>query len=80
MERAERWIFLMVLLFITLLVPTFGDNIIGILTFAGLDITLTGFSIGYMVLTGLCVITVIQRFVYASIQLKKSDPVQEISK
>ncbi|MBY9001572.1 MAG: CDP-alcohol phosphatidyltransferase family protein [Candidatus Heimdallarchaeota archaeon] len=80
MERAERWIILMVLMFIALLVPAFGDNVIGTLSIASLDITLTGFSIGYMVLTGLCVITVIQRFVYASIQLKKAEPVQESTK
>ena len=80
MERAERWIVLMVLMFVTLLVPSFGNNVLGVFYVASLEITLTGFSIGYMVLTGFCVITVIQRFVYASIQLKKSEPTQEIVK
>ena len=80
MERAERWIVLMVLMFVALLVPAFGDNVIGTFSIVGLDITSTGFSIGYMILTGLCVITVIQRFVYASVQLKKGEPIQEIGK
>ena len=79
MERAERWLVLMVLMFVYLLVPSFRLQV-GNLAIASLGFDITGFSIGYMVLTGLCVITVIQRFVYVSIQLKKGEPVQEISK
>ncbi|MHA1201526.1 MAG: CDP-alcohol phosphatidyltransferase family protein [Candidatus Heimdallarchaeaceae archaeon] len=83
MERAERWLVLMVLMFVILLVPSFGLQV-GTLAFnielIGLHFPITGFSIGYMVLTALCVITVIQRFVYVSIQLKNSEPVQEIHK
>ncbi len=79
MERAERWLVLMVLMFVYLLVPTFREQV-GNLAIASLGFEITGFSIGYMALTGLCVITVIQRFVYVSVQLKKSEPIQEISK
>ncbi|MHA1345498.1 MAG: CDP-alcohol phosphatidyltransferase family protein [Candidatus Heimdallarchaeaceae archaeon] len=83
MERAERWLVLMVLMFVILLVPSFGLPIgtlaieIEVISFY---FPITGFSIGYMVLTGLCVITVIQRFVYVSVQLKKSEPVRERGK
>lgn len=74
MERAERWMILMVLMFVYLLVPTFRDPIPG-LVIGGFAVT--SFSIGYMVLTALCVITVIQRFIYASIQLTKGEAAQE---
>ncbi len=83
MERAERWIVLMVLMFVVLLEPSFGvpiTNLVINIPWLGLYFPLTGFAIGYMVLTGLSVITVIQRFVYVSVQLKKSDPVQKVSK
>ncbi|MCG3223602.1 MAG: CDP-alcohol phosphatidyltransferase family protein [Candidatus Heimdallarchaeota archaeon] len=83
MERAERWLVLMVLMFVVLLVPSFGfqvGNLAINIELIGLHFAITGFSIGYMVLTALCVITVIQRFVYVSIQLKNSEPVQEINK
>ncbi|MCK5141006.1 MAG: CDP-alcohol phosphatidyltransferase family protein [Candidatus Heimdallarchaeota archaeon] len=83
MERAERWLVLMVLMFVVLLVPSFGlqvGNLAINIEVIGLHFAITGFSIGYMVLTALCVLTVIQRFVYVSVQLKKSEPVQEISK
>ncbi len=80
MERAERWLVLMVLMFVVLLVPSFGLQV-GTLAInielIGLHFAITGFSIGYMVLTALCVITVIQRFVYVSIQLKNSEPAKE---
>jgi len=80
MERAERWLGLIVLLFISLLVPapegaTLGAFVTPIYYIAGEGISY--FSIGYMVLTGLCVITVIQRFIYASIQLTKAEQVKE---
>jgi archaetidylinositol phosphate synthase len=83
MERAERWLVLMVLMFVVLLVPSFGlqvGNLAINIELIGLHFAITGFSIGYMVLTALCVITVIQRFVYVSIQLKNSEPVKEINK
>ncbi len=74
MERAERWLGLIILIFISLLVPNQGF-VAPIYYIAGEGISY--FSIGYMVLTGLCVITVIQRFIYASIQLTKSEEVEE---
>jgi phosphatidylglycerophosphate synthase len=74
MERAERWLGLIILIFISLLVPNQGF-IAPIYYLAGEGISY--FSIGYMILTGLCVITVIQRFIYASIQLTKSEQVEE---
>ncbi len=83
MERAERWLVLMVLMFVILLVPSFGlqvGNLAINIELIGLHFAITGFSIGYMVLTGLCVLTVVQRFIYVSVQLKESEPVQEISK
>ena len=81
MERAERWLGLMVLLFVSLLVPNQAFvtpiyTISGIEGFEGISY----FSIGYMILTGLCVITVIQRFIYVSIQLTKAEAVQETQK
>ncbi|MCG3220661.1 MAG: CDP-alcohol phosphatidyltransferase family protein [Candidatus Heimdallarchaeota archaeon] len=81
MERAERWLGLMVLLFVSLLVPNQAFinplyTIQGIEGFEGISY----FSIGYMILTGLCVITVIQRFIYVSIQLTKAETVQDSQK
>ncbi|MHA2357648.1 MAG: CDP-alcohol phosphatidyltransferase family protein [Candidatus Heimdallarchaeaceae archaeon] len=81
MERAERWLGLMVLLFISLLVPDgrFIEPLffpVGIEGFEGISY----FSIGYMVLTGLCVVTVIQRFIHVSIQLTKAESTQEAQK
>ncbi|MHA1668174.1 MAG: CDP-alcohol phosphatidyltransferase family protein [Candidatus Heimdallarchaeaceae archaeon] len=80
MERAERWLSLMILLFVALLVPDFGF-VTPVYTLWGTPISY--FSIGYMILTALCVITVIQRFVYVSVQLTrltKTEPVEEIHK
>ena len=74
MERGERWLGIIILIFISLLVPNQGF-VTPIYYLAGEGISY--FSIGYMVLTGLCVITVIQRFIYASIQLTKSEEVEE---
>ncbi len=70
MERAERLICLTLLLFIALLVPNEGFLIGRYVLF---NEAISYFSIGYMVLTGLCVITVIQRFIYVSIQLTKAE-------
>ncbi|MFW9852569.1 MAG: CDP-alcohol phosphatidyltransferase family protein [Candidatus Thorarchaeota archaeon] len=74
MERGERWLGIIILIFISLLVPNQGF-VNPIYYIAGEGISY--FSIGYMVLTGLCVITVIQRFIYASIQLTKSEEIEE---
>ena len=81
MERGERWIGLMILMFISLLWPNQGfitpiyypPFLAGIDGFDGISY----FSIGYIILTGLCVITVIQRFIYVAIQLTKSEAVPE---
>ena len=81
MERGERWIGLMILMFIALLWPNqgfitsiyFPPFLMGIEGFDGISY----FSIGYMILTGLCVITVIQRFIYVAVQLTKSEAVPE---
>ncbi len=68
MERGERLIFLLILLIIPLFVPSFKDTpffSIGNFTHG------TYFTIGYMILTALSVLTVLQRFIYGSIQLSK---------
>ncbi|MHA1399345.1 MAG: CDP-alcohol phosphatidyltransferase family protein [Candidatus Heimdallarchaeaceae archaeon] len=70
MERSERLLFLFILMVISLFIPSFKDDpffTIGTFTHG------TYFTIGYMILTGLCVITVIQRFVYGSIQISKHE-------
>ena len=75
MERGERWLGIIILIFISLLVPNQSFTTRELFIIAGEKIY--PFSIGYMVLTGLCVITVIQRFIYASIQLTKAEAVEE---
>ncbi|MHA1116580.1 MAG: CDP-alcohol phosphatidyltransferase family protein [Candidatus Heimdallarchaeaceae archaeon] len=70
MERSERLLFLFFLMVISLFIPSFKDNpffTIGNFSHG------TYFYIGYMILTGLCVITVIQRFIYGTIQLSKAE-------
>ncbi|NHK30523.1 MAG: CDP-alcohol phosphatidyltransferase family protein [Asgard group archaeon] len=67
MERTERLFFVGVLMIVALAAPNFKNQ--AILT-AGI-ITVTGFSIGYMVITFLCVITVLHRFIYCLIQFRK---------
>ncbi|MHA1955274.1 MAG: CDP-alcohol phosphatidyltransferase family protein [Candidatus Heimdallarchaeaceae archaeon] len=81
MERAERWLGLMVLLFVSLMVPNqaFINPIYTIQGIEGFE-GISYFSIGYMILTGLCVITVIQRFIYVSIQLTKAEAVRDSQK
>ena len=77
MERAERWMVLMVLLFVAVIVP----NQAFIKTrwlIAGGEVPISYFSLGYMILTALCVLTVLQRFIYVSIQLKKAESSQEV--
>ena len=84
-ERAERWMLLMVLLFVSVIVPNKGfiggllGNPIGyyITIFNGTYL-ITYFTIGYMILTALSVITVLQRFIYVSIQLNKAEPSQKV--
>lgn len=80
MERAERWLGLMILLFISVLV---GDSFTVArffpVSFEGFE-GISYFSIGYMILTGLCIVTVIQRFIYVSIQLTKAEATQEAQK
>ena len=75
MERGERWVGLIILIFISLLVPNHSFTERVLFEIAGENIY--PFSIGYMILTGLCVITVIQRFIYASIQLTKAEEIEE---
>lgn len=75
MERAERWMVLMVLLFVAVIVPN-QAFITERWLIAGEPISY--FSLGYMILTALCVLTVLQRFIYVSIQLKKAEPSQEV--
>ncbi len=71
MERAERLLFLMLLVFLHLLIPEFHQPFFQI---SWIGFTQGSyFSIGYMILTSLSVITVIQRFVYGSIQLKEPE-------
>ncbi|MHA1417311.1 MAG: CDP-alcohol phosphatidyltransferase family protein [Candidatus Heimdallarchaeaceae archaeon] len=63
-------LFLFFLMVISLFIPSFKDNpffTIGNFSHG------TYFYIGYMILTGLCVITVIQRFIYGTIQLSKAE-------
>lgn len=77
MERGERIMLLMILMFVGILVPNFGFTRPppgGIMEAWGLSY----FSIGYMVLTALCVITVIQRFIHVSIQLTKAETTKEV--
>ena len=75
MERAERWMVLMLLLFIAVIVPN-GEFIATRWWIAGEPISY--FSIGYMILTALCVLTVLQRFIYVSVQLTKSETTKEV--
>lgn len=77
MERGERVMLLMILMFIGILVPNQGFThppSEGLLATWGLSY----FSIGYMILTALCVITVIQRFVYVSVQLSKAEATKDV--
>lgn len=69
MERAERLLFLFVLILLSLFIPSFNTTVLFTLNF----FDVTPFALGYMILTALCVITVIQRFIYATIQLTKSE-------
>ena len=77
MERAERMLILMVLLFVAVLVPNkaFIDPLNPV--FYVKTIPITGFMIGFLILSALCIITVIQRFIYVSIQLTKSETAQD---
>ncbi|TET79717.1 MAG: hypothetical protein E3J43_03150 [Candidatus Heimdallarchaeota archaeon] len=65
----------MVLLFVAVIVPN-QAFITERWLIAGEPISY--FSLGYMILTALCVLTVLQRFIYVSIQLKKAEPSQEV--
>lgn len=77
MERGERIMLLMILLFIGVLVPNFGFTTppdTGLM--AAWHISY--FSIGYMVLTALSIITVIQRFIHVSIELNKTEAAKDV--
>lgn len=76
MERGERFMILMILMFIGILVPDQGFTHPppgGMMESLGVSY----FSIGYVILTILCVITVIQRFVHVSIQLTQAEAAEE---
>ncbi len=75
MERGERFMILMVLMFVGILVPEQGFTT-AVYSVGSLNISY--FSIGYMILTALCVITVIQRFVHVSIQLTKAETAENV--
>jgi len=77
MERGERFMLLMILMFVGVLVPDQGFITPppgGMMEAWGLSY----FSIGYMILTALCVITVIQRFVHVSILLTKAETTEDV--
>ncbi|MHA1686671.1 MAG: CDP-alcohol phosphatidyltransferase family protein [Candidatus Heimdallarchaeaceae archaeon] len=67
MERAERLLFLFVLILLSLMIPQFHEPFFSLGSFHNGSY----FTIGYMILTGLSVITILQRIIYASIQLNK---------
>ena len=75
MERAERLIFLQVLLFLHLMIPAFYAPFFAIPALGFFDGSY--FTIGYMILTGLSVITVIQRYFYAASMLDKEDKAEK---
>jgi len=77
MERAERWMVLMVLLFVAVIVPEQAFIATRWLIADG-EVPISYFSLGYMILTALCVLTVLQRFIYVSVQLKKAETSQEV--
>lgn len=84
-ERAERWMLLMLLLFISLIVPnsafiggTISNPIGYYITIFNGTYLISYFAIGYMILTALSVITVLQRFIYVSIKLTKAEAAQEV--
>jgi archaetidylinositol phosphate synthase len=66
MERTERLFFIGILMIVALAAPSFKEPIL-----TASIITITGFSIGYMVITFLCIITVLHRFIYCLIQFRK---------
>jgi len=77
MERGERFMVLMLLMFIGILVPDRGFT----LPPAGgmmWELGISYFSIGYMILTLLSVITVIQRFVHVSVQLNEAETTEDV--
>lgn len=67
MERTERLFFIGILMIVAIAAPNFKNQTI----FTAGIITGTGFSIGYMVITFLCIITVLHRFIYCLIQFRK---------
>ena len=71
MERTERLLFLWILLIVSLFIPSFKENTI--FTLGSYFDHGSYFTIGYMILTGLCVVTVLQRFIYGSIQITRSE-------
>lgn len=69
MERAERLLFLFVLILLSLMIPQFHEPFFSIGSFTNGSY----FTIGYMIMTALSVITILQRIIYASIQLNKTE-------
>jgi len=69
MERAERLLFLVLLLTLSLLIPSFNQPFFSYASFNNGSY----FTIGYIILTALSVITVFQRIIYASLKLYESD-------
>ena len=69
MERAERLLFLVLLLTLSLLIPSFNEPFFGYGSF----VYGCYFTIGYMILTALSVITVFQRIIYASLKLNETE-------
>lgn len=77
MERGERIMLLMLLLFIGVLVPDKGFTLPpsgGLME----SLNISYFSIGYMVIALLSVITVIQRFVHVTVQLTKAEASEDV--
>ena len=66
MERTERLIFIGILMIVALAVPSSR-----VAFYSNSFIFISGFSIGYMVITFLCIITVLHRFIYCLIQFRK---------
>ncbi|NHJ39445.1 MAG: CDP-alcohol phosphatidyltransferase family protein [Asgard group archaeon] len=75
MERTERLFFIGLFMIVALASPNFKTGVV----FSVGIITGTGFSISYMVITFLCIITALHRFIYCLIQLRKESKLENNS-
>jgi archaetidylinositol phosphate synthase len=73
MERTERLIFIGILMIVALAMPSSRVEL-----YSNSLIFISGFSIGYMIITFLCIITVLHRFIYCLILFRKMpDEIEE---